>query len=270
MSSAPGSTASGSTASGGYWSGYDLLWGLDGTRPTRRTTIDRAQIVRAAIEIADRDGLGAVTMRSVAASLGTAPMSLYRHVPDKDALVSMMVDGAIRSSSTDVDQATGQGWRQQLRLVAASTWRLCRRHRWFPEASLVRPPITPSGVAGFERALSIFDDCEIAIGTKAQFVGAVYSTVIAAALNATIEESARSRVQMTEEELYAAGAPFVERVVASGEFPRVSAFIVEAEHLDDETQMHAAVELILDGIAARLAALGCGAAGAHRTCPPIG
>jgi AcrR family transcriptional regulator len=251
MSRAPATPPAGS-----YWSGYDLLWGLNDPGPTRRTAIDRTQILTAAIEIADQAGLAAVTMRSVATALGTAPMSLYRHVPDKDALVSMMVDAAIRTSGAEVHRGElALGWREQLRLVAESTWRLCRRHRWFPEASMVRPPITPSGVAGFEYALSIFDDVDLEIGTKAQFVGAVYSTVIASALNATTLENARSRVRMTEAEVYAAGAPFVERLMASGDFPRVSAFIVEAEHLDNEAQMHAAVELILDGIAARLAAI---------------
>jgi AcrR family transcriptional regulator len=251
MSSAPTTPPSGS-----YWSGYDLLWGLNDPGPTRRTAIDRAQVVSAAIEVADRDGLSAVTMRSVAKALGTAPMSLYRHVPDKGALVSMMVDAAIRSSSAEVawEEVTLE-WRDRLRLVAASTWRLCRRHRWFPEASMVRPPITPSGIAGFEHALSIFDNVDLDIGTKGQFVGAVYSTVIAAALNATTVENARSRVQMTDAEVYAAGAPFIERLMTSGDFPRVSAFIVDAEHLDDEAQMQAAVELILDGIGARLAAI---------------
>src|ERR1700691_1888575 len=102
-----------------YWSGYDLLWGLNDPGPTRRTAIDRDQIVTAAIEIADRSGLAAVTMRSVSTALGTAPMSLYRHVPDKDALVSMMVDAAIRTSGAEVDREEASlGWREQLRLVA--------------------------------------------------------------------------------------------------------------------------------------------------------
>ena len=250
------STTPATSSPGSYWSGYDLLWGLNEPVPTRRTTIDRAQIVTAAIEIADAAGLVAVTMRSVSAALGTAPMSLYRHVPDKDALISLMVDEAIRSSDQEGDWRIVEGWREQLRLIAASTWRLCRRHRWYPEASMVRPPITPSGIAGFELALSIFDDVDLAIGAKAQFVGAVYSTVIASALNTTTEEHARSRALMTEAEIYAAGAPFIERLMSSGDYPRVSAFITEAEHLDTEARMHAAVELILDGIAARLEALG--------------
>ncbi len=136
-------------ARGSFWSGYDLLWGLREPVTSRRTTIDRHQIVAAAIEIADREGLGSVTMRSVAAALGTGPMSLYRHVPDKDALVSMMVDSAIGGPPDDLpEDALPEGWRARLRLVAERTWELCQRHRWFPEASMTRPPITPSGIRG--------------------------------------------------------------------------------------------------------------------------
>ena len=239
---------------GSYWSGYDLLWGLAESGPTRRTAIDRAQIVAAAIDIADRSGLTAVTMRAVAASLDTAPMSLYRHVPDKEALVALMVDAAIAGSRPDVPpEELGEGWKEQLRMVADSTWRLCRLHRWFPEASTMRPPITPSGIEGFEFALSFFDPYDLDIGTKAQFVGTVYSTVVACAMNAVLEEDARS--ELSEEEAFAEGRPIVEQVLRSGRYPRVSAFIVLAEHLDATAQMRTAVELILDGIEGRLRAL---------------
>jgi AcrR family transcriptional regulator len=60
------------------------------TAQTRALSHDR--IVRAALAIADEDGLQAVTMRRVAASLDTAAMSLYRHVPNKDALLEAMAD----------------------------------------------------------------------------------------------------------------------------------------------------------------------------------
>ncbi len=73
------------------------------------------------------------------------------------------------------------------------------------------------------------------------------------ALNAIIEQDARAA--LTEAEVFEAGRPFVMEVITSGRFPRVSAFIVEAEHLDEAARMRAAIELILDGIAARLDAL---------------
>jgi AcrR family transcriptional regulator len=241
---------------GSFWSGYELLWGLQEPATSRRTTIDRHQIVTEAIEIADREGLGSVTMRSVAAALGTGAMSLYRHVPDKDALVSLMVDAAIGGPPDDLSEdALPEGWRARLRLVAERTWELCQRHRWFPEASMTRPPITPSGIRGFELALSFFDDFELDIGTKAHFVSTVYTTVVHTALNAIIEQDARARAALTEAEMFEAGRPFVMEVITSGRFPRVSAFIVEAQHLDETARMRAAIELIIDGIAARLDAL---------------
>ena len=49
-------------------------------------------IVAAALEVADTEGLEAVTMRRVGAQLGVAAMSLYRHVPNKDTLLELMAD----------------------------------------------------------------------------------------------------------------------------------------------------------------------------------
>jgi AcrR family transcriptional regulator len=59
----------------------------DQTRPLNAETI-----VEAALQIADAEGLDAVTMRRVGASLGAAAMSLYRHVPNKDTLLELMAD----------------------------------------------------------------------------------------------------------------------------------------------------------------------------------
>jgi AcrR family transcriptional regulator len=57
---------------------------------TRSLSAER--ITEAALAVADSEGLGAVTMRKVAARLGTAAMSLYRHIPNKDALLEAMAD----------------------------------------------------------------------------------------------------------------------------------------------------------------------------------
>jgi hypothetical protein len=137
-------------------------------------------------------------------------------------------------------------------MVAAAIWGLCRTHPWYPEASMVRPPLTPSGVAGLELALSIFDAYDLAIGTKMQFVGAVTFSVLAAGLNVAIEERSMAQVGMSQEDIMEAGALFLRRMMESGALPRVSSYIIDAEHQTDEEQMWAGVELVLDGIALRL------------------
>ncbi|MBP2368574.1 TetR/AcrR family transcriptional regulator [Pseudonocardia parietis] len=62
--------------------------------PVRRA-LDRVSIVATALDVADADGLAAVSMPRLARELGTAPMSLYRHVPGKDALVDLLLDTAL-------------------------------------------------------------------------------------------------------------------------------------------------------------------------------
>ena len=69
----------------------------------------------AAIRVADTEGLDAVSMGRVAAELGAAPMSLYRHVSAKEELLTPMVDAAWGDSPDPL--AAGEGWR-----VGLSRW----------------------------------------------------------------------------------------------------------------------------------------------------
>ena len=238
-----------------FWSGLELLWDAAETAPgsaRRRKGLDFGQIVRAAIEIADAEGLDAVTMRRVATRLDTGAMSLYRHVPDKDALVMMMIEEVLGEVYDPEAYAPGGDWRASLRAMATTTWALMRRHTWLPEAMLIRPPMTPRGIAGLEQALEIFDPYDISIGEKMQFVTAVHFTVLSAALNASIEDRTRARLHASDEEIMNSSGHVLERIAKTGRFPRVMSFVIEADHVGEEGQMHAALELVIDGIGARL------------------
>ena len=70
-------------------------WGVR-ERPHKgpKPGLSLGRIVEAAVRVADTEGLDAVSMGRVAAELGTAPMSLYRHVSAKEELLTMMVDAA--------------------------------------------------------------------------------------------------------------------------------------------------------------------------------
>jgi AcrR family transcriptional regulator len=91
----------------------------------RQLSADR--VLRAAVDLADEEGLEAVTMRRLGEELGAGAMSLYHHVPGKDALLDGMVDlvfGEIELPSTDAD------WREAMRRRARSTRDALRRHPW--------------------------------------------------------------------------------------------------------------------------------------------
>ncbi|MER5324133.1 TetR/AcrR family transcriptional regulator [Streptosporangium roseum] len=125
----------------------ELLWGA---RSRRGLSLER--IVRAAIELADAEGLTAVSMRRVAERLGFTTMSLYRHVPGKAELVDLMRD-EVMSEEPGAGDDRRPGWRAELEAWARDGLALYRRHPWLAESSGTRQVPGPNAVASFERAL---------------------------------------------------------------------------------------------------------------------
>lgn len=89
--------------------------------------LTRERVLKTAVALADREGINAVTMRHLARKLGAGAMSLYYHVPDKDALFDGMIDlvfAEIELPPTDLD------WKAALRRRAISSREALMRHPW--------------------------------------------------------------------------------------------------------------------------------------------
>src|SRR5260370_42469779 len=95
MASSGAADTNGARASAGIPDSIAAAWGVH-ERPHKgpKPALSLPRIVDAAVRIADTEGLNAVSMGRVAAELGSAPMSLYRHVSAKDELLRLMVDAA--------------------------------------------------------------------------------------------------------------------------------------------------------------------------------
>lgn len=91
-----------------------------------RGALDRETVVAAALEIADRDGLSGVTMARVAEALGGSPMSLYRHLSDKQELLDAVADLAL--SEVPALAQDGRPWRVRLEEFAMASRRNSLRH----------------------------------------------------------------------------------------------------------------------------------------------
>lgn len=92
-----------------------------------RARLSKERVFRAAVELADRGGLESLTMRKLADQLGVGAMSLYYYVPNKDELITHMVDlvfSEIELPSMDVD------WKTAMRRCAISKRNVLNRHRW--------------------------------------------------------------------------------------------------------------------------------------------
>ena len=88
--------------------------------------LTRERVVRAAVDLADADGIGALTMRKLGAALGVEAMSLYHHVSGK----SDLVDGMIDALFAEIVLPAGDGWRVALRARAVSARAVLARHPW--------------------------------------------------------------------------------------------------------------------------------------------
>ncbi|WP_152361344.1 TetR/AcrR family transcriptional regulator [Microlunatus speluncae] len=119
----------------------------------KRGILSVAAIVEQGITLADAEGLDAVSMRAIADRLGTGVMSLYRHVPNKEHLVELMVEAV--SERYAYPDHTGNTWRQSLTVLAETDWAMYLEHPWTLVASLTsRPPIGPSTLRAMEWAYS--------------------------------------------------------------------------------------------------------------------
>jgi AcrR family transcriptional regulator len=96
--------------------------------PTRAAKLSRAAIVRAAIEIADSEALGAVSIRNVAGVLGVRPMSLYTHIASKDQLLDLMTDEVV--AELLVPEPLPEQWREALAEIARRTHATLLAHSW--------------------------------------------------------------------------------------------------------------------------------------------
>jgi AcrR family transcriptional regulator len=97
------------------------------TEPGARTPLSRERVIAAAVALADRDGIGALTMRRLGRELGVEAMSLYNHVADKDAVLDAMVDAVFAEIS--VPRAE-RGWMEEMRARSHSARAALARHRW--------------------------------------------------------------------------------------------------------------------------------------------
>ncbi|MET8547173.1 TetR/AcrR family transcriptional regulator [Micromonospora zamorensis] len=128
------------------------LWGRsESSRLGRPATLDVNQVVTASVEIADRDGLGGVTLPKVAKSLGFTGMSLYRYVGSKDELLELMADAAL-GAPPDI---LTEDWRAGLRSWAFEQRAVFRSRPWLTRVPTAGPPSGPNQIAWMEVGLVV-------------------------------------------------------------------------------------------------------------------
>ncbi|MET8003734.1 TetR family transcriptional regulator [Nonomuraea glycinis] len=122
--------------------------------------LTRQAVVEQALQLADAEGLGAVTIRRLATELGVAPTALYWHVKNKDELLSALADRLLSALVTDV--APDRSWHQRLRTMITALVDQTRAH---PYLSALLPMIDSNTTEEYRRAT----DTLIGLLTEAGF-----------------------------------------------------------------------------------------------------
>ncbi|MGI5163326.1 TetR/AcrR family transcriptional regulator [Spirillospora sp. CA-253888] len=194
----------------------ELLWGVP-DRPRRgpKPKLTVPEIVVRAVEIADAEGLEALSIRRIAEALDVAPMSIYTYVPGKAELVDLMLDhafGALRPPP-------GGGWRERLEHVARENLRLYRRHPWLLDVSTTRPAMGPNMLDKYETELAAVEG----LGLTDLEMDAVVTLVNgftqgAARISADVARTER-RTGMSDREWWEKAGPALARLVDTDRYP---------------------------------------------------
>ena len=195
--------------------GEALIWFRE-EPSARRPAHSRADIARAAIEIADSEGFDAVSMRRVAQRLGAGTMTLYHYVRNKDELITLMGDAIMGEILVPEDELSDD-WRTALTQIATRTRDVFANHRWiFERMGDGRPG--PNGMRHFEQSLAAVSSLGLDRDEIFDLIGQVDDYVFGYALREVQEREEHERGWPPEV------VDFLQRELDTGDYPLISEF----------------------------------------------
>lgn len=232
--------------------GVALAWGVAASPqrgPKREMSVER--IVEAAVELADAEGLGALSMAAVAARLGFTPMSLYRYVSAKDDLLLLMQEEAVGLPPEEFREA--EGWREGLGVLFRAQVTIYLRHPWVLSLPISGTPVTPNGSAWVDAALEVMDDTPLSeeeriavtllVMGHARWYGAVATGYAQRARTSGVDG----------ETIEAEEAALFDRLISADEYPYLRRAIDAGVFTSTADPFQFGADRILDGVAGYLA-----------------
>lgn len=204
-------------------------------------SLTRDRIVEAALSIARDEGLEALSIRKLAEQVGVSRMALYRHIPDKEALLDLVAD-AIADRDLAIPDVDSGSWDERLRVLAAGMRSQLLAYKGLTDLIVTRGNRGPSVLKLTEAVLSILDDAGFDAHWAARYYQAVIDVLVGrvhAELQSTLTSPDRA-----------------ERMIAAVESQPVGTWPLIGEvgsHLQTvtEDEIYATeVELLIDGLRA--------------------
>ena len=223
----------------------------DSPTPDRRLPLTRERILATAVELADRSGAEALSMRRLGQELGVDPMALYRHVRNKDDVL----DGVLAVVVGQMEPApAGLAWRPGLRELAMNARRVMLHHPWARGVLEERGTSGEAMVGQIERVLAILLEAGFGLDLAHHALHVLDSRIFG--FSPALFDESRSRPAPTPEASAALGQLIATR------YPNVAQLAAAASHegvlgaCDDDVEFAFGLDLVLDGLERALSASG--------------
>lgn len=216
-----------------------------GTGRGRRLGLTREKVADAALELIDREGPDAFSLRKLAGELDVEPMSLYNHVPNKEALLDDVAESLL--ARVDFSGIEAGSWQDRLRAHAAAFRAAALRHpKAFPLV-LTRPTRSPAAMENIRVALASIDELGFTpqervylVRTFVAYIAGTIMRELGSVITVGAMDSAGVRERI--DEITAIGDPLL---TSTAPYLAVS---------DHEAEFRYGLELLIDGLATRIGA----------------
>jgi AcrR family transcriptional regulator len=203
-----------------------------------RQPLSRRRVLEEAVRFVDREGLEALTMRRLGAELGVEAMSLYNHVPNKDALLDGMVEVLLGELEVPPEN---RGWEERIKEGYRAFRRLAHEHPNVFPLLVNRPPETMDGVWLVEEFLRTLEEAGFGKETALH----AFRTLSSYTFGYAMAEIRGFALEPDGSRLGAHG-------LSPEEFPRLCELKPQLENVDHDAEFEFGLDLILSGLRARL------------------
>jgi AcrR family transcriptional regulator len=227
----------------------ELLWD-DRSRPTRgpKPALTPDDVVQAAMQIADEDGISAVTMNAVATRLGFTTMAIYRYFPSKEALLDAIVDAGLGLPPRPTEPRGD--WRSDVaHWMRAKRAMLCARP-WLAELPFVAAPHGPNWLSWLEAVTEPLATTGLSAPDRGEMISIIDGYTRGASDTAISLARARARGTSELEWAAAVGAD-LGRAIGDARYPSFAALLTTPSDGNPRTMDESfdfGVQRVLDGI----------------------
>lgn len=196
-----------------------------------------------AIQIVDKDGLGSLSMRSLAASLGTGPMTIYNYVKDREELEGLVAEAVLADVRLP---RRSDSWRSDVKSIATAIWRSVRQHPNAAPLVLTRRTVSAAGYLPAERLIEALGRA----GLSDLDLLAAFRAVLSLVMGATQVELAGPLASTDRDDANEVGAKRIGHLAGS-EHPHMARLAQTSQRSTMAADFNRGLDMLLTGIQER-------------------